>query len=81
MCLARNGPKVKIPQIPITADGIPASTSRKRPITAASRGGSFSTRITAAPTANGKPTSSAIAEDCNVPAISGHAPNFEPGRW
>src|SRR5690242_2437721 len=79
MWWARNGPKVSAPNRPMTTLGTPASISRNRPRVWASRLGSRSTIISAAPTDTGMPMISAIAEDSRVPTICGSAPNDSPG--
>jgi hypothetical protein len=67
--------------MPMTTLGMPARISRQIPITVAILAGSFSTTMTAAPTAIGSPTRIAIADDSSVPAMSGQAPNSAPKRW
>ena len=86
MSWARNGPKVSMPHRPMTTLGMPASSSRKRPIRLASRRGSRSTMTSAAPIDSGTAMIRAMSEVARVPMIAGSAPNCSPGavqrrRW
>lgn len=78
MYLAMNGPNVSTPHRPITTLGMPASSSRKPPITLASRRGSRSTTTSAAPIDTGTAMISAISEVSSVPTICGTAPYSWP---
>ena len=81
MYLAMNGPKVSTPHRPITTLGMPASSSRKPPITLASRRGSRSTTTSAAPIDTGTAMISAISVVSSVPTICGTAPYCWPEMY
>ena len=74
MSCDKKGPKVSTPHSPMTTLGMPANTSKQKPMALDSRGGSFSTTMTAVPIPTGTAITMAMSEDCSVPTISGSAP-------
>ena len=74
MWCASQGPNVSTPQMPYTALGTPANTSRQNPTPDETRIGSFSTITNAVATPMGTASAMAMAEEISVPTTKGSTP-------